>query len=56
MAKFIHELVSTARCLIPWTGCKVKEVGYNLPLPITFLSPGPVIVKDDDGIISNGEA
>ena len=55
MPKFIHELVSTARCLIPWTVCMVKEVGYNLPLPITFTSSEPVIVKDDDGIISSGE-
>ncbi|NTV60594.1 MAG: hypothetical protein HGA77_04725 [Chlorobiaceae bacterium] len=56
MPKFIHELVSTARCLMPWTGCVVMEVGYNLPLPITFSAIEPVVVRDDDGIISNGEA
>lgn len=55
MAEFFHEIVSTARCLIPWASCKVKEVGYNLPLPVTFSSPAPVIVIDDDGIISSGE-
>jgi hypothetical protein len=55
MPKLFHELVSTARCLIPWTGCIVREVGYNLPLPITFSATEPVIVMDDDGIISNGE-
>jgi hypothetical protein len=55
MPKFFHELVSTARCLIPWTGCVVREVGYILPVPITFLAIEPVIVKDDEGIISSGE-